>query len=143
MNLCNGVQQNSEFRNHLYSLESKYKHRGLASVAPPSTTIVMADGDGSPRIARTLRIKSTGVSLAFTLGKYEDEVLCDVVPMEATQTSLEGHGKEVMTTSKRVVRKVLLSKREPLYLLPTNMCFHLSIQFPNILVGFKQMLENF
>ncbi|RDX79321.1 hypothetical protein CR513_40270, partial [Mucuna pruriens] len=60
MDLCKGMQQNSEFRNHSCSLELKYKHRGLASVAPPSTMIVMADGDGSPRIARTLRIKSTG-----------------------------------------------------------------------------------
>ncbi|RDX72369.1 hypothetical protein CR513_48151, partial [Mucuna pruriens] len=27
------------------------------------------------------------VSLAFTLGEYNDETLCDVVPMEATHTS--------------------------------------------------------
>ncbi|RDY05033.1 hypothetical protein CR513_11175, partial [Mucuna pruriens] len=29
------------------------------------------------------------VSLAFTLGKYSDEVLCDVVPIEATHILLE------------------------------------------------------
>ncbi|RDY05731.1 hypothetical protein CR513_10401, partial [Mucuna pruriens] len=39
----------------------KYKHGDLASMASPSTTIAMADGDGSPRVARTLKIKSSGV----------------------------------------------------------------------------------
>ncbi|RDX87726.1 hypothetical protein CR513_30770, partial [Mucuna pruriens] len=40
------MQRNSKCRNH------------LCSVALPSTTIAMADGDCLPRIARTLRIKS-------------------------------------------------------------------------------------
>ncbi|RDX72947.1 hypothetical protein CR513_47509, partial [Mucuna pruriens] len=32
----------------------------------------------------------------------------------------------------RVVRKVLLAKKEPLYILPNSMCFHLAIHFPNL-----------
>ncbi|RDX80361.1 hypothetical protein CR513_39100, partial [Mucuna pruriens] len=52
-------------------------------------------------------------------------------------------GKEVLITSKRVVKKALLVQKEPLYLLPINMCFHSSRQFPELPVGFKQMLESF
>ncbi|RDX97906.1 hypothetical protein CR513_19256, partial [Mucuna pruriens] len=35
-------------------------------------------------------------------------------------------GKERLYVSKGVVKKMLLAKKEPLYLLSTNMCFHLS-----------------
>ncbi|RDX81406.1 hypothetical protein CR513_37922, partial [Mucuna pruriens] len=45
----------------LISLKHSHGNRQgvLASVGPPSTTIAMVDNDGSPRIAKMLRIKST------------------------------------------------------------------------------------
>ncbi|RDX87085.1 hypothetical protein CR513_31498, partial [Mucuna pruriens] len=49
--------------------------------------------------------------------------------------------KESEKGKERVVRKVLLAQKEPLYLL-LSMCFHLSTHFPNLLIGFKQMLES-
>ncbi|RDY10496.1 hypothetical protein CR513_04978, partial [Mucuna pruriens] len=45
--------------------------------------------------------------------------------------------------SYRVVKKVMLAKRETLYLLLTNMCFKLSTQFSYLPTGFIEMLENF
>ncbi|RDX78161.1 hypothetical protein CR513_41600, partial [Mucuna pruriens] len=51
--------------------------------------------------------------------------------------------KKIMMASKRVVRKVLLAKKEPLYLLPTNMCFHLSAQFPNLPTDVGELPRNF
>ncbi|RDX98090.1 hypothetical protein CR513_19036, partial [Mucuna pruriens] len=52
-------------------------------------------------------------------------------------------GKELLVMSRKVVRKVVLVLKEPLYLLPTNMCFYLFAQFLELPVGFKQMLESF
>ncbi|RDY12215.1 Retrovirus-related Pol polyprotein from transposon gypsy, partial [Mucuna pruriens] len=49
--------------------------------------------------------------------------------------------KECM--SKGLVRKMLLAKKEPLYLLQTNVCFHLSAQHSDLPIGFKKTLEGF
>ncbi|RDX85346.1 hypothetical protein CR513_33491, partial [Mucuna pruriens] len=41
------------------------------------------------------------------------------------------------------MKKMLLAKKVPLYLLPTNMCFHLSAQLSDLPVGFTKMLKSF
>ncbi|RDY08469.1 hypothetical protein CR513_07313, partial [Mucuna pruriens] len=80
------------------------------------------------------------VSLAFIMGQYKDEVLCDVVPMEAAHILFGRpwqYDRKVIHDgvtnkftfvhrSKGVMKKMLLAKKEAIYLLPTNMCFHLS-----------------
>ncbi|RDX87655.1 hypothetical protein CR513_30856, partial [Mucuna pruriens] len=44
-------------------------------------------------------------------------------------------GKEVMVVSRTVMKRVLLAKQKPLYLLPINICIQLSTQFLDLLVG--------
>ncbi|RDX98129.1 hypothetical protein CR513_18976, partial [Mucuna pruriens] len=90
------------------------------------------------------------VEVSFTLGKYEDKVLCNVAPIEATHLLLGRHyqydrkviqdgaltgshlyiwdkskkeekSKESLLVGPREVRRVLLAKREPLYALPIDM----------------------
>ncbi|RDY11665.1 hypothetical protein CR513_03655, partial [Mucuna pruriens] len=41
------------------------------------------------------------------------------------------------------MKKMLLAKKEPLYLLPTNICFHFSAQLSDLPVCFTKMLESF
>ncbi|RDY09296.1 hypothetical protein CR513_06322, partial [Mucuna pruriens] len=48
-----------------------------------------------------------------------------------------------MMGSMRVVRRVLLVKREPLFLLPTNKYLQFSAQFPNLLAIFRKMPKSF
>ncbi|RDX91765.1 hypothetical protein CR513_26210, partial [Mucuna pruriens] len=45
--------------------------------------------------------------------------------------------------SRRKVKRVLLARRELLYLLPTNICFHVSPPLFVLHVGFREMLESF
>ncbi|RDY01271.1 hypothetical protein CR513_15424, partial [Mucuna pruriens] len=52
-------------------------------------------------------------------------------------------GKEGIYVSKGGVKKILVAKKEPLYLLPTNMCFHLSTQLFDLPTGFTKRLEGF
>ncbi|RDY01309.1 hypothetical protein CR513_15397, partial [Mucuna pruriens] len=46
-------------------------------------------------------------------------------------------GKEGLYMSNKVVKKMLLAKTKPLYLLPTNMCFHLSAQLSDLPIASK------
>ncbi|RDX72353.1 hypothetical protein CR513_48181, partial [Mucuna pruriens] len=62
-------------------------------------------------------------------------------PKNDKKESVEG--KEVLMTSRRVVKRVLLAKKEPLYHLPTNMCLQLSTQFSDLPIGFRDMLGDF
>ncbi|RDX84664.1 hypothetical protein CR513_34254, partial [Mucuna pruriens] len=189
---------------------------------------IIIDGSNmaSLRLVEKLNLP-TLVLLAFTSRKYNDEILCDVVPTEATQILLgrpwkfekkvthdgvsedqlkikikrekeqneqkekekaekakrkeieknkekskkqsdvgecpkeknekknrvmlksiqkekkRTKGKEALIVSRREVKRVLLARREPLYLFLTNMCFHVSSPLSALPIGFKEMLGNF
>ncbi|RDX81635.1 hypothetical protein CR513_37658, partial [Mucuna pruriens] len=51
--------------------------------------------------------------------------------------------KEVLMVSRKEVKRVLLAINEPLFLLPTNMCFHVSFPMFNMPTGFGEILEGF
>ncbi|RDX77569.1 hypothetical protein CR513_42293, partial [Mucuna pruriens] len=56
----------------------------------------------------------------------------------------KGEGrKEVLIASRREVKRVLLARREPLYLFPTNMCFLVSSPLSILLAGFREILKSF
>ncbi|RDX88531.1 hypothetical protein CR513_29866, partial [Mucuna pruriens] len=64
--LCSYGNRQRSVHCHTEELRNRYLIReiqtqGLDSVVPSSTTIAMVDDDGSPSLARTLRIRSTGV----------------------------------------------------------------------------------
>ncbi|RDY04735.1 hypothetical protein CR513_11519, partial [Mucuna pruriens] len=44
--------------------------------------------------------------------------------------------------SRKVVKRVLLTRKEPLFL-PTNMCFHFSSSMSNFPTGFAEILQGF
>ncbi|RDX90645.1 hypothetical protein CR513_27466, partial [Mucuna pruriens] len=127
------------------------------------------------------------VFLTITLGKYRDEILYDVIPMEfdrrvthdgvTNRFSIEHislfskevckdllkmkktreEERKVKEKAKKVKRKEseknkekskrgqkgTPSKKEPLFLLPINMCFHVSSRMPNFPTSFGEMLEGF
>ncbi|RDY06411.1 hypothetical protein CR513_09605, partial [Mucuna pruriens] len=81
------------------------------------------------------------VEVAFTLGNYDDMVLCDVVPMESCprrskQNEIKENKRERTRDKKTLkkkrekkMRKVLLAKREPLYAFPTMLLHAFSSSF--------------
>ncbi|RDX96858.1 hypothetical protein CR513_20436, partial [Mucuna pruriens] len=108
------------------------------------------------RLYKLHRLSDKGemVSLAFTLSKYIHEILCVVVPMEAThillgrikgdpQIFFSKRGQEALIVSRREVKRVLLARKESVYLFPTNMCFHVSSPLFILLTGFREMLKSF
>ncbi|RDX79250.1 hypothetical protein CR513_40356, partial [Mucuna pruriens] len=105
------------------------------TLKPLSPKEVNKDQEGKKREKRKerkkWRKKKDRVSIAIEYPKKKDDKKKCV------------KGKEIMMTSRRVVRKVLLAKNEPLYLLPTNMYFQLSAQFLDLFAGFQKMLERF
>ncbi|RDX96488.1 hypothetical protein CR513_20843, partial [Mucuna pruriens] len=64
-------------------------------------------------------------------------------PEDKSVKNKRAKGKEALITSRIEVKGVLLARRELLYLLPTNICFHVYSPLSILLVGFKEMLESF
>ncbi|RDY10212.1 hypothetical protein CR513_05297, partial [Mucuna pruriens] len=52
-------------------------------------------------------------------------------------------GKEIHLIGRKEVDRVLLTRTEPLLLLPTNMCFNVTSPLLDLPIGFKDMLEEY
>ncbi|RDX69792.1 hypothetical protein CR513_51046, partial [Mucuna pruriens] len=82
------------------------------------------------------------VLVELTLGKYKDEILGDVVPMEVTHILLF----DIKVTHDDMTNKFSFEnkgEKEPLLLLPINMCLVLNSPLVSLLVTFGRMLNKF
>ncbi|RDX95721.1 hypothetical protein CR513_21722, partial [Mucuna pruriens] len=92
------------------------------------------------------------VSLTFTLGKYMTGFyvmsfsyvhMGQKVTLKPLSPREREEGKKALIASRREVKRVLLARREPIYLLPINMCFHVASLLFVFLAWFREMLESF
>ncbi|RDX81299.1 hypothetical protein CR513_38045, partial [Mucuna pruriens] len=64
-------------------------------------------------------------------------------PKKESVVSKKVEGKEALMVSRKKVKRVLLARKKPLFVLPTNMCFHVSSPMFNFPIGFGEMVEGF
>ncbi|RDX89803.1 hypothetical protein CR513_28425, partial [Mucuna pruriens] len=117
-----------------YSSEEVSYEGDLLMMVNGNCCSLIIDGGRSINVA-SLRL----VNVKFTLGKYKDEILCDIVPMEATQSCWEDCGN--LTKNTKSIKKVVLSKKEPLLLWPKSLLDNLPTSFERILEEFKDICQ--